>query len=239
MTPELIWVALIVFFAILTQAVSGFGLALIAMPLLVQLIDPVEAAALVALMAVTTQLIMLARYRRALHLGGLWRLMVGSLLGIPIGVVALSRLDGGIILTVLGVILVSYALYSLFAPPLPVIRNPNWGFGFGFLSGLLGGAYNTGGPPYVIYGTSQRWETQQFKANLQVLLMVNSVTVVIAHLLVGHYTGSVLRDYAIALPMILAGALAGFWLDRYIDEALFRRIILILLLIIGGRMLLG
>jgi hypothetical protein len=238
MTLDLILIAVIVFFAILTQAISGFGLALVAMPLLVQIVTPLEAASLVALMAVTTQLIMLMRYRRALRIGGLWRLMVGSLIGIPIGVVALSRLDGRIILTALGVILVSYALYSLFAPPLPEIKNANWGFGFGFASGLLGGAYNTGGPPYAIYGMSQRWETSIFKANMQVLLMVNSISVVIAHIIVGHYTEPVLRNYALALPMILAGALAGFWLDRYINEAVFRKLVLVLLLLIGARMFL-
>jgi hypothetical protein len=238
MTPELLLIAVIVFFAILTQAVSGFGLALVAMPLFVQFLDPVEAASLVALMATTTQIIMLLRYRRALAIRGLWRLMLGSLVGIPIGVIALSQLDSAIILFALGVILVAYSLYSLVAPPLPVIKNPNWGYVFGFASGLLGGAYNTGGPPFVIYGTSQRWETQVFKANMQVLLMVNSVSVVIAHVLAGHYTEIVLRDYAIALPMIVLAALVGFWLDRYINEAIYRKIILVLLLIIGVRLLL-
>jgi hypothetical protein len=238
-TSELVFLAIVVFFAILTQAVSGFGLALIAMPLLVTLIEPIEAASLVALMATTTQIIMLLRYRRALKIAGLWRLMVGSLVGIPIGVIALSRLDSDVILLILGIILILYALYSLFAPPLPMIRNPNWGYLFGFASGLLGGAYNTGGPPFVIYGSSQRWETAVFKANLQVLLMVNSVSVVFAHLVAGHYTSVVLRDYAIALPMILLGAGAGFALDRYIDEARFRRIILVLLLVIGARLVVG
>jgi hypothetical protein len=239
MTPELLLIAVIVFFAILTQAVSGFGLALVAMPLFVQFLDPVEAASLVALMATTTQIIMLLRYGRALKIGGLWRLMLGSLVGIPIGVILLSQLDSEIILFALGVILIAYSLYSLFAPPIPVIKNPNWGYLFGFASGLLGGAYNTGGPPFVIYGASQRWETPVFKANLQVLLMVNSVSVVIAHVLAGHYTGVVLRDYAIALPMIVVGALAGFWLDRYINEAIYRKIILVLLLGIGVRLVLG
>ncbi|MDX2139734.1 MAG: sulfite exporter TauE/SafE family protein [Chloroflexota bacterium] len=239
MTPELLLIAVIVFFAILTQAVSGFGLALVAMPLFVQFLDPVEAASLVALMATTTQIIMLLRYGRALKLGGLWRLMLGSLVGIPIGVILLAQLDSEIILFALGVILVSYSLYSLFAPPIPIIKNANWGYLFGFASGLLGGAYNTGGPPFVIYGASQRWETSVFKANLQVLLMVNSVSVVIAHVLAGHYTEIVVRDYAIALPMIVLGALAGFWLDRYINETLYRRIILVLLLIIGVRLLVG
>ncbi|MBL8160395.1 MAG: sulfite exporter TauE/SafE family protein [Anaerolineae bacterium] len=236
MTPS-IAIAIIVFLAILTQAIAGSGLALIAMPLLVEILDPLTAASLVALMAITTQLIMLARYRQSLSAQGLWRLMVGSLLGIPIGIYALSQLDEQVILTVLGLVLISYVAINLFTLPLPPFRNANWGFGFGFLSGMLGGAYNTGGPPFVIYGLSQKWEPQRFKANLQLLLMVNSFTVVMAHLVAGHYTSEVLQNYLLALPMILLGAFTGFWIDRYINEVVFRRVVLVVLLIIGLRML--
>jgi len=238
MNPN-IAVAIIVFLAIFTQAIAGSGLALIAMPLLVGILEPLTAASLVALMAITTQLIMLARYRQSLQVNGLWRLMVGSLVGIPIGIYALSQLDERVILTALGLVLITYVVISLFTLPLPPFHNPNWGYGFGFISGLLGGAYNTGGPPFVIYGLSQKWEPQHFKANLQLLLMVNSVSVVIAHFFAGHYTSEVLQNYLLALPMILLGALTGFWIDRYINEAVFRKIVLVVLLVIGLRMLLA
>jgi hypothetical protein len=236
---ETLVVALIVYFAILTQSITGSGLALVSMPLLVEVLDPLTAAALVALMALTTQLVMLAKYRRDVRLRLLWKLIVGSLLGIPLGVLALSKLDKQIILTVLGILLIVYSLYSLFSPNLPEIQNQNWGYGFGFISGLLGGAYNTGGPPFVIYGMCRRWEPTEFKANLQVLLMVNSSSVVVAHFIAGNYTPVVLQNYVVALPMILLGAFSGFWLDRFINENVFRKIVLILLLIIGIRMLIS
>lgn len=234
---NLVFIATIVYFAILTQAISGFGLALISMPLLIQFIDPLTAAALVALIALTTQMVMLARYHRQVQVRGLGRFIMGSLLGIPIGVVALSRLDKQMILIVLGLLLITYSLYSLFTPKLPEIKNPRWQYGFGFASGLLGGAYNTGGPPFVIYGMCSGWRSTEYKANLQVLLMVNSASVVIAHLLAGHYTEDVMGNFLIALPMILLGAFSGFWLDRFVDETLFKKIVLVLLLLIGIRML--
>ncbi|MBE2271813.1 MAG: sulfite exporter TauE/SafE family protein [Anaerolinea sp.] len=231
-------VAVIVFFAIFIQAISGSGLALVAMPLLIGILPTVEAASLVSLMSITTQAIMISRYYRSLSFNGLWRLVLGALVGIPIGIIALSQLDERLILTVLGVILVGYSLYSLFAPKIPEIKNQNWGYLFGLFSGLLHGAYNTGGPPYVIYGVSQRWNLPTFKCNLQVLLMVNSASVVIGHLVAGHFTSNVLQNYLVAFPMIVLGAGAGFFLDRYIDEKAFKRIVLVVLLVIGIKMLL-
>ncbi len=230
-------VALIVFLAILVQAISGSGLALVAMPLLIGLLAPLEAATLVSLMSITTQSIMIMRYYRALTFQGLGRLIVGALIGIPIGIIALSQLNERLILTLLGVILVGYSLYSLFAPKIPQVKNPNWGYAFGFASGLLHGAYNTGGPPYAIYCTTQNWSPPQFKCNMQVLLMVNSASVVIAHLVAGHVTPVVLQNYLIALPMILLATMTGFFLDRYINEQAFKRIVLIVLLVIGVKML--
>lgn len=234
---ETLAIALIIFAAALTQAISGSGLALVAMPLLVGLLAPLEAATLVSMMAVTVQIVMLTRYFRALTFSGLWRLILGAIIGIPIGILALAQLDERLILTGLGVFLVGYALYGLFAPQIPPIRNRAWGFAFGLVSGLLHGAYNTGGPPYVIYGVSQRWTLPQFKSNLQVLLMVNGITVLTAHLAAGHVTATVLHYYAIAVPVILLGAITGFVLDRFINEATFRRIVLAVLLAIGIRML--
>jgi uncharacterized membrane protein YfcA len=121
---------------------------------------------------------------------------------------------------------------------LPEIRNQRFGYLFGFVSGVLGGAYNTGGPPYVIYGVSQRWEPAEFKGNLQVLFTVNSTFVVITHLVTGHFTETVWLYFAIALPVIVIAALIGFRMDKYINGVWFRRIVLTLLLAIGVKMLL-
>src|SRR5512143_1926989 len=148
---------IVVFFAIFVQAISGSGLALISMPLLTPLIGPLNAAALVALISQATQLFMLTRYHRDVRYRVLWRLILGSLVGIPLGVFILANLDSRIILVILGLILISYSGYSLLVTALPEIKNQRLGYLFGFISGVLGGAYNTGGPPYVIYGVSQRW----------------------------------------------------------------------------------
>ena len=229
---------IIVFLAILIQAVSGSGLALVAMPLLVGLLEPVEAATLVALLALTTQILMLMRYHHTVQLRVIWRLLVGSLVGIPIGIFALSALDKHIILTMLGITLISYSLYSLFVTTVPELKNPRYGYLFGFLSGLLGGAYNTSGPPAVIYGMSQHWEPAEYKGNLQAALMANSIIVTVAHMLSGHVTPTILNYYAVAFPVILVAIVIGFSLDKVFNAVTFKRLVIAVLITIGVKMLL-
>ncbi|NDJ60952.1 MAG: sulfite exporter TauE/SafE family protein [Chloroflexi bacterium] len=236
---EFLQIAAIVFTAILVHTLAGFGAALVAMPLLIGFLDPIAAASLVSLIGLTIQSILLRRYWRQLRPRALWRLMLATLIGIPLGVEVVVRLDTTLVLGGLGLFLIAYALYTLIGPRLPAIAHPRWSYMFGFASGLLGGAYNMAGPPYVIYGMCREWTPDQFRINLQMLFMVSGTFVGINHLVRGHYDAQVLQGYLIALPMIVLGALVGMWLDRFVNQQVFRRILLVMLLIIGVQLILA
>ena len=142
----LIALPLIFAFSFFIYGVTGFGSALVAMPLLTPLLGLGIASPLFALVSLTGESIMLFRYRRQLNIHAVWRLILASLIAIPIGIAIAGSLDDKWVLFLLGVLVSGYACYSLFSPALPQVKNPNWSYGFGFVGGLLSGAYNTGGP---------------------------------------------------------------------------------------------
>ncbi len=230
-------IALTVFIAIFVQSFSGFGLALVMMPLLSSMIGVHVAAPLVALIALLAEAIILLRYREALNLQAVKRITLASLVGIPFGILAVRYVDESIVLPVLGIVVAGYALYALSNLRLPEIRHPGWAYGLGFVAGVFGAAYNTSGPPVIIYGTCRRWPPAEFKSNLQGFFLVNSIMVAAAHGLGGNFTPTVLQDVLIALPAIALGALAGFSLDGRINPAQFRRIVLVLLVVLGGTLI--
>jgi uncharacterized membrane protein YfcA len=232
-----LFLAFAIFLAIITQSLAGFGLGLVSMALLAEPLGVQTAAPLIALVAITAEVIMLFRYRSAFNLAAVRRLVLASVVGIPLGILALRQVNQNIALTILGLVLISYSLYALVTPRLPEIKNPRWAYGFGFVAGLLSGAYNTGGPPYVVYGTCSRWQPAEFKSNLQGIFIVNSVMVIGGHALSHNFTAPVWRDYLIALPAIGLGMWLGFRLDRYLDPALFRKLVLLLLLLLGASMI--
>lgn len=229
---------IIIFLAIFTQTLAGFGLALISMPLLILMMDIQTATPLVALVAVTAEIVLLFRYRQHIGFRAMWRLSVASLIGIPLGVIGLSKIDASIILTGLGIVITGYAIYALFNLRLPKIEHPRWAFGFGFIAGLLSGAYNTSGPPVVIYGNCRRWQPQEFKANLQGFFMLNSFMVITSHTLTGHFTRQVVVYYFTTLPAIFFALIAGMYLDRFINPFWFRKLVLVLLVFLGLRLVL-
>jgi uncharacterized membrane protein YfcA len=228
---------LVLFFASFTQSVAGFGAALVAVPLLTEALGAQHTAALIPLTAVITQTVLLLRYRSALDLRMVGRLSAAAVVAIPIGVLVLTRVDERITSAILGVVIVAYALYALFNLRLPTLEHQRWAYGFGFVGGLLSGAYNIPGPVVVIYGSCKRWPPDVFRSNLQGFFMLNNLTVMAAHALAQHYTPAVFQSFIVTLPGIALGLAAGITLDRFIDPALFRRIVLLLLIILGLRLI--
>lgn len=226
-----------IFFAFLTFGLTGFGSGLIAMVLLTPVLGLGTAAPMFALLAIGAECLMLVRYREHLRLQAVWRLAVGSLIAIPIGILIIRNVNEHVVLIILGMVVVGYGCYSLFMPHLPELANRRWGFIFGFASGLLTGAYNTGGPPFVIYGNLSKWQREEFKSNLPGLFILNSVVVVTSHILAGHYTSIVLRDVAIGLAPMFVGLFLGWRLDKRINPETFRKMVLILLVVIGVRLI--
>ena len=226
-------VFLTILFAIFTQSVSGFGLALVSMPILAGLIGIRTATPLIVLVAIVAEVILLLRYKSDLNLRAVWRITVAGAIGIPVGVWALKALDEQIVLTVLGIFIVLYSLYALLNLRLPTLEGNVWPYGFGFVSGVVGGAYNVAGPLIIIYGNCRNWQPKEFKGNLQGYFLVGSVVAVISHALANNITPDVVNYFILSLPAIGIGLLAGLSLDKYLNPAVFRKIVLVGLIFAG------
>lgn len=228
----------IIFLGIFTQSLVGFGSALICMPLLIQVLGVRPAATLFALVVCTAELMMVVRYRRAFSPRAVSRLVIASLVGIPVGVYLLSRAPETLVLLLLGLLLISYGLYALSGFKVPPLQDSRWGYGFGFVSGMLSGAYNTGGPPLVIYATGRRWSPAEFKSNVQTIFVFNTFFVLATRATSGDITPEVSLLFVLVMPFALLALAAGFYLERYVNPQLFRRIVLVLLVILGVKMIL-
>jgi uncharacterized membrane protein YfcA len=142
-------------------------------------------------------------------------LIVSALLGIPFGLLLLTRASDHIVRLLLGTVIVAFSLYSLGARTrlhLETDRLP-WLLGAGFCSGILGGAYGMNGPPLAIYGALRRWSPQRFRATLQGYFLAASLAGLAGYAAVGLWRPPVTRYFLLSLPGILVGVLAGRWLN--------------------------
>ena len=232
-------IVVIVFAAAVIQCLSGFGFALIIMPLITLLLGLRTAAPLVALTALCVYVINLIRYRQGLDRSRVLRLAVSSALGVPVGIWMLSNLNEALIKALLGLVLIAYALYALLRPTTQRRPSRRWIYVAGFLAGCLGGAYNTPGPPAIVYGSLRQWPRDEFRAILQALFLVNGSLVVASHLVTGHINADILTYLAFTLPALGLGILVGSRLDAHINQERFRTIVSLMILALGLSLLLG
>lgn len=229
---------LICLFAALVQAGVGFGSALVAMPLLVMLLGARTAAPLWAIVGFLTVGAGLLHFRRAIQFRTVVRLVAASAIGTPAGVWLIKNIDANVANLALGLLLTGYSIYALFAPSLPELKRQEWSFPFGFVGGVLNGAFNTAGPPLVMYGAFRRWPPDRFKGNLQGVFFVSGFVTLVSHVAAGNFTPEVWRILPWAISGVTLGLFPGLWLGERIDEQRARKLTFLLLIGLGIRLIL-
>ncbi len=231
MIPFLIFMSAL--FANGVRALSGFGGALILVPLLTMIWDLQTAAPSMAMINLIPGLVIVFYHRLGIKWSALWRVLLGMLIGVPIGIYLLRSLDRNLMLISLGIFIIGYTLFTMLGPELPTVKRPVFGYVAGVFVGLLGGAYNAPGPPAIVYGTMSRWQPAEFKSTLSSIFVLTGTTTLIFHYFNGFITPTVLYTVGWGLPGGLLGSYVGLKLSDYLDPDAFRRIVYVLLLLIG------
>jgi len=234
---EQLSVIFVIFLAVFVQSLSGFGSALVAMSLLPAILSIQIATPLVALVMIILEILLLLRYRHAFKWGAVWRVIAASLVGVPVGLMFLRQLDEQVVLTILGVLVTGFGIYSLLNIRLPKLSHPAWGYVFGFLAGVIGGAYNTSGPPVIVYGNCRGWQPEEFKSNLQGFFILSSIAILVGHIWSNHLTAEVWHYFWFSIPATVVGTIAGTSLDKFIKPETFRKIVLMVLIVVGLRLI--
>ena len=228
-----ILVLAILFLSTFIRSALGFGDALIAMPLLALVIGIRVATPLVAMGASTIAFTILLKSWRKVEIKATWRLVIATWIGIPLGIFFLKAAPEILVKSLLGILLMGFGAYNLFVPDLPKLLNEKWAFVTGLIAGILGGAYNTNGPPVVIYGILRRWNPENFRATLQGYFLPTGLAILITHGLAGMWTTQVVRLYGYSIPIIIGAVLLGEKVNLLIPPGKFDKIIYGFLVVIG------
>jgi hypothetical protein len=220
---DLATACLIVALGAALQGFLGFGFGIAAMSLLTLSHDLLHAAALVNVTGLFVTGTLLFTLRRS----ALWRralqILPGLLVGIVVGVLALRHVERAWMVRLLGATVIGISAWNLAAPRLHPPRSRALDLGVGLLSGLLGGAFNTGGPPLVAHLYAQREAPEAAKATIQALFLTTSLTRLPLSAAQGLVAPAVWRDATLAAPFAVAGLALGVALARRVGPEQFRR----------------
>jgi uncharacterized membrane protein YfcA len=208
---EIAALAALAFLGALIFGITGFGSALVTMPLATHLVPLQFALAVFALSdLVGSYRVGLENPKNALR--GEWiRLVPMILAGTALGVTLLVNLPRAAGMLLLGAFVLSYAIYSLFRHPAQRVVSPRWAWVAGLDGGIKSSLFGAGGPPYAIYLSQRGLTKEQFRATLGLATLTSITLRVIAFLI----TGLLLNPQVwLAALAVVPGAYLGIALAR-------------------------
>ena len=218
----------------LTSGLSGFAMGLVVSGVWLHIIAPEQNALLIVLCGLVTQGSGIWRIRHAINWRTVWPFIVGGALGVPAGTALLTTVNPGTLRLSIGILLVIYSLYSLIRPAIkPVQGGVPADLGVGVVNGLIGGLTGLGGIAVTVWCQLRGGQKDAQRAIFQPVLFATFVMSALSFGVARAYTVETLKLYAIALPVLIAGIWSGFGLYGKLDDAAFRKVILLLLLVSG------
>lgn len=187
------------------QSSIGFGLAVIAAPVLF-FMDPAYVPAPITLCAFTLSLANAWSHRDSVSLRGLKYAIVGRVPGSLAGALLLVWIDQDLLALWLGITV----LFAVVASLRLVLITPTEGhmLAAGFMSGFMGTSSSIGGPPMALL--FQHQDARYIRANLSAFFVVSCLMTLAMLMPVGRF-GT--QELLLALPLLPA-TLLGYWLAR-------------------------
>lgn len=215
--------------AAFAQSASGFGFALVAVPLMALAVDPRSAVVAATLVCLAQTAIAAVTERDHVRWGTALRLLAAAAFGMPIGLLMVrlaspEALTFTIALVTLACTAVVWRGWKLSPSPLAVGSA-------GVLCGVLSTATGTTGPPLVAAFQAMGFAPLEFKATLSAVFTGTALVSIGGFALAGVLTTTALESAAVGLPAAAIGAWAGTRLTARIAPATFRRVVLAALVV--------
>ena len=225
--------SLIAGLAALAQAVTGFGFALVLVPLLALIVDPKLVVVISVSLGLVSKAPIILQDWRHVELRKIAPLCVAAIVGSLAGVQILLSANPYVLKVVIGVAVIALSLPLLFEMRRPARRERLATALVGLTSGVLNGATSMGGPPVVLFGVNQAWGKQSFRANLCAYFVVTNVSTLLMYAATRTLTAEALRLDLLLVPAVIVGFLVGNRLFPLVPVDRFRKGVVLLVIATG------
>lgn len=210
------------------QSITGFGFALLAVPLLSFVIDAKSAVVVSTSLSFFTSSWLARKEWASCDRRSAARMILGSALGSPVGLLVLEVASTRALRFGLAGMIAVFLVISLRG-----FRIERTSFGtdlfFGTVSGVLNTSLSTNGPPLVMVLHARDLSPAVFRATLAFVFTAANTIAIVLFTASGRYDTDTLRTLAVAAPSLVVGIIAGHRAGRRVPIAAFRRVVLSLL----------
>ncbi len=220
----LVFIAASAFLAGLGRGFSGFGAALIFMPLASTVISPKLAAPLLMMIDLVLGFGLVPKAWPKSNKRDIAFISLGALVGAPAGALLLARLDP---------VTIRWSLVAVVLPLLLLLMS-GWRYhgqpnapltvGTGVVSGFLNGVAQVGGPPVVVYWLGGRIAADLVRANIIGYFAISSCISFASYLIAGLLGTTLIGLSLVTGPVYALGLYLGAHMFGLASETTFRRV---------------
>ena len=237
-TTQMVLVLLIIFATSVVQAVAGFGFALLAVPLMVVVIDLQSAVIISSFVGTLSNMLQSWQLRNNIDRKLTKRFLLATVIGAPAGLLLFIYANQSALKIVLGLSIL-FGVFVL-SRGLELQHVSSWlDWIMGVLSGVLLMATSTNGTPLVLVLQARRIDPAPFRATLNMVFLVSATFGLVMFGLAGEIFRSDVNVAAFAIPAMVIGVSTGVVIRKYVQQELFKKIVLFLLTIGGLSSLFG
>ena len=225
--------SLVILAAAFTQALTGFGFALVSVPILVIFFSPKISVPIIMVLTVPVMVTILFHLWKHVQLKRIWILMLMGLAGMPFGTYLLVNLDVQLLKIIIGLTIVFFGTALLLGYSQRFKNEKIVSIPIGFLSGILGGSTSMSGPPVILFFSNQGDEKNIFRANLVTYFLVLHLSIIPTYIIGGLVTIDTVQTALLFFPALVIGAVLGVKFAAKINENKFKKVVLIIIVFSG------
>ena len=230
---SIIALSLIIFIASVVRGFTGFGLALVAVPLIQFFMPVTDTAVFIAMINVIFSLLYFRKSKEIVKDQPLGAMALWTGIGVAAGTVILKFVNPAYIQLIWGVLII-FIVISLVRGLNLNIRSERTALTLsGIFGGILAGATGITGPPVAIILSSMKTPKEKFNAIISIFILFAVTYALIFYLITGLIRKEIILLALCSVPAMLAGIYTGDRLVSHISQRTFTTVVYIVLVIMG------
>jgi uncharacterized protein len=232
---EILLLSLGVFLGAVVSAFSGFAFSAVAGAILLHAFDPLTAIPIMMACSITSQAITLVALRKSVRFGNAALLLAGGSIGVVLAMQVVQWMNPATLKLMFGLFLVTYASYVILREQRQDIRVAGrlYEFTAGALGGVVGVFTAMPGAIPTLWCELRGLSKEQLRGVVQPFILAMQILALALLALTASIPPAVPRQFLYALPMLIAGSYFGLIAFRKVDDVVFRRAVLVLLIASG------
>nr|WP_320119824.1 sulfite exporter TauE/SafE family protein [uncultured Marinifilum sp.] len=225
-----IYIILTIVFSSLIKGVTGFGFALLSLPILLNWYNAKEIIPVLMICNLVASLfiILQKKDKKLIDKSSTYLIISGGIFTI-FGVMILKYVNTAYLIHISGIVFIVLTILSLLnnkseKTSLPILVYPLTGAIIGLITGII----SISGPPLALFLNKARFSNDKFREIFAWFSIVTASVAIIAYFQIGLLTNQVFKLSLLFSPILLSGTILGKYLNRSISINSFRTVNIIL-----------